>query len=119
MAAQLHLWLAVACALLIAAAGAEAVVRLVRRAVPGRLAERLDQVVLLVLLITTAGGLGLVAGGGGPQSSLHYIYAVVALGLLPLASTFTRGRSARVRAGATVVAAIVALVVVWRLSQTG
>lgn len=119
MAAQLHLWLALACALLIAAAGVEAAWRLVRRAPPERLAERLDQVVLLVLLVTSAGGLGVVAGGGGPANSLHYVYTVVALALLPLASTFTRGRSARVRAGATVVAAIVALVVVLRLFQTG
>ena len=119
MAAQLHLWLAVACALLIAAAGAEAAWRLVRRAAPGRLAERLDQVVLLVLLVTSAGGLGVVTGGGGPSNSLHYVYTVVALAMLPLASTFTRGRSARLRAAATVVAAIVALVVVVRLFQTG
>jgi hypothetical protein len=119
LAAQLHLWLAVACALLIAAAGAEAAVRLFRRTAPGRLAERVDQVVLLALVVTSAGGLGVVAGGGSPQSSLHYVYSVVALGLLPLVSTFTRGRSARVRASATLVASIVALVVVWRLFQTG
>lgn len=119
MATQLHLYFAVACALLIAAAGAEAAWRLVRRAAPARLAERLDQVVLLALLVTSAGGLGVVAGGGGPSNSLHYIYTVVALALLPLASTFTRARSARVRAAATMLAAIVALVVVWRLFQTG
>jgi hypothetical protein len=75
--------------------------------------------VLLALLVTSAGGLGVAAGGGGPANSLHYVYTVVALGLLPLASTFTRGRSARVRAGATLIAAIVALVVVFRLFQTG
>lgn len=72
-----------------------------------------------MLLVTSAGGLGVVAGGGSPANSLHYIYTVVALGLLPLATAFTRGRSARVRAGATVVAAIVALVVVLGLFQTG
>lgn len=119
MATQIHLYLAVACALLIAAAGAEAAWRLVRRAAPARLAERLDQGVLLALLVTSAGGLGVVAGGGGPSTSLHYIYTVVALALLPLASTFTRSRSDLMRASATLIAALVALVVVFRLFQTG
>lgn len=93
--------------------------RLVRRAPPAVFAKRLDQAVLLALLVTSAGGLGVVAGGGSPANSLHYVYTVVALGLLPLASTFTRDRSARVRAGATAVAAIVAMVVVLWLFQTG
>lgn len=119
MAAQLHVWLAVATALLLAAAGIEGAWRFVRRAPPTGLATRLDQVVLLALLITSAGGLGVLVGGSSPASSLHYVYTVVALGLLPLVVTFTRGRSARVRASATVVAALVALVVVFRLSQTG
>jgi hypothetical protein len=119
LAAQLHLWLAVACALLVTAAGVEALWRMVRRAPPAVLAQRIDQSVLLALVITSAGGLGVVSAGGGPANSLHYVYTVVALGLLPLASTFTRGRSDRVRAGATLIAAIVALVVVLRLFQTG
>jgi hypothetical protein len=91
----------------------------VRNAASTALSERLDQVVLLALLITAAGGLGVVAGGGAPRDSLHYVYVVVVIGLLPLATTLARGRSARVRAGATVIAVLTALVVMVRLSQTG
>ena len=101
------------------AAGLEAAWRFVRNAASTALSKRLDQVVLLALLITAAGGLGVVAGGGAPRDSLHYLYVVVVLGLLPLATTMARGRSPRVRAGATVVAVLAALVVLLRLSQTG
>ena len=83
------------------------------------MSAQLDQIVLLAFLIASAGGLGVVVGGGSPASSLHYVYSVVGIGLLPLASTLTRGRSARLRAGTTLVAAIVALVVIVRLFQTG
>ena len=92
---------------------------MIRNASPARLAERIDQVVLLAFIVTSAGGLGVVMGGGSPASSLHYVYTVVGIGLLPLASTLTRGRSARLRAGATFVAAVVGLVVILRLFQTG
>jgi hypothetical protein len=101
------------------AAGTEAAWRFVRRAAPTGLSERLDQFVLLALLITAAGGLGVVAGGGAPSNSLHYVYVVVVLALLPLATTLTRNRSVRLRAGATVLAVLVGLVVILRLAQTG
>lgn len=101
------------------AAGLEAAWRFVRNAASTALSERLDQVVLLALLITAAGGLGVIAGGGAPRDSLHYLYVVVVLGLLPLATTMARGRSPRVRAGATLMAVLTALVVLLRLSQTG
>jgi hypothetical protein len=104
---------------LIAAAGAEAAWRLVRSVPAQKLAERLDQSVLLALVVTSASGLGVVTGGGAPANSLHYVYTVVALGLLPLASILTRGRSARLRAAATIAASITALIVLLLLFQTG
>ena len=58
-------------------------------------------------------------GGGAPGDSLHYVYAAIALLGLPLASTFTRGRSPRTAAAVALVIAVVLLVVLLRLFQTG
>jgi hypothetical protein len=91
----------------------------VRNAAPSSLSQRLEQFVLLALLVTAAGGLGVVVGGGAPRDSLHYMYVVIVIALLPLATTLTRNRSARLCAGATLAAVLTALVVIVRLSQTG
>jgi hypothetical protein len=58
-------------------------------------------------------------GGGGPGDSLHYVYAVVALATVPMASWIARGRSPRTRAAVSFIAALIALVVWIRLLQTG
>ena len=93
--------------------------RALRAKPPGTWSARLDSALLLALIVTSAGGLGIVFGGGGPKESLHYVYSVVAIGALPITSSMTRRFSPRTRGVATLVAALVVVIVVVRLFQTG
>jgi hypothetical protein len=104
---------------LIAATGIEGGWRAVTAAPPGRLAERLGTLYLIALVVASAGGLGLLLGGSAPSEPLHFVYAIVALGILPLVDSLSRGASARARGLATGVAALVLLVVLVRLFATG
>ncbi|MGZ8705375.1 MAG: hypothetical protein ACXWYB_12010 [Aeromicrobium sp.] len=83
------------------------------------MADRLDGILLLVLAVAIAGGLGLLVGGARPRELLHFVYAIVVLSALPIAGTLTKEASARARELARVVGAFVALVVVARLFGTG
>ena len=76
-------------------------------------------ILLVMLVVAIAGGLGLLLGGGHPAQQLHFVYAIVALGVLPIADTLSKGRSTRTRGLATLVGALVALVVIARLFGTG
>jgi len=97
----------------------EAAWRWLRRLAPSPLTERLEQILLIALVVSSAGGLGVLVGGGQPHQQLHYLYAAIALAVIPIASFGTRGRTPRLRAGVSAVAAIVALIVIARLFQTG
>lgn len=99
--------------------GLEAASRAWRGSPRGLVAERLGPLFILALVVTVAGGLGLLAGGGRPREILHFVYAIVALGALPVAESITRQASPRQRAIARLVGALVALVVIARLFQTG
>jgi len=99
--------------------GLDAAVRIVRRTPPGVVAERLGQILLIALVVTVAGGLGLLAGGGRPREILHFVYAIVALGAVPVAAALARRAGPRQRGIASLVGALVALAVVARLFQTG
>ena len=79
----------------------------------------MESALLLALVVAAAGGLGVLIGGGQPAQPLHFVYSLVAIGLVPFASYLTRRRQARTRAAATFVASAVALVVIVRLFQTG
>jgi len=97
----------------------EAAWRAWRHQAPSRTSRTLETIVLIVILVTAAGGLGLLTGGGGPHDSLHLLYGVLALGVLPIAGRFSRNSGAR-RAGiATALAGVVVLVILLRLFQTG
>jgi hypothetical protein len=99
--------------------GIEALWRALRNLPPGRWARLLEQGTLIAIVIASAGGLGIVVGGGAPADSLHYVYAAVALAVMPFASSISARLGARTRALVTFGAAIVALVVMVRLFQTG
>jgi hypothetical protein len=99
--------------------GLEALWRAWRRSPPGLLAERLERLVVLALVVTVAGGLGLLAGGGRPREILHFVYSIVALGAVVVADSISRRAGPRRRAIATLVGALVALAVIARLFQTG
>lgn len=119
MSTQLHIWLAVAAAFVIVLVGLEAGWRAWRRLPPGETMRRLEGLLLVLLLVAIAGGLGLLAGGGHPREILHFVYAVVAFGAVPIAATLSSRASPRTRGLAGVAGAIVALVVVARLFGTG
>lgn len=74
---------------------------------------------LLVLVVTIAGGLGLFVGGGRPREVLHFIYALVAFGMLPVVDLLARRMGPRGRAIATLAASLIGLGVIVRLFQTG
>jgi hypothetical protein len=105
--------------LTVALVGLEAAWRAWRGTTRGLAAERLEPLFILALVVTVAGGLGLLAGGGRPREVLHFVYAIVALGALPVAESIARQASPRRRAIASLVGALVALVVIARLFQTG
>ncbi len=104
---------------MIVLAGVEAGWRAWRRSPPGDVADRLDGILLLVLVVAIAGGLGLLAGGARPRELLHFVYAIVVLSALPIAGALTKEASPRAGGLARVAGAIVALVVVVRLFGTG
>ena len=87
---------------------------------PGLWAGRLSSATIVVVIVAAAGGLGILVGGGAPADWLHYVYALIAILGLPLVATLTRGRTPRVAAGlGCVVVALVLIVVLLRLFQTG
>jgi hypothetical protein len=100
-------------------AGVEAAWRARRRSPAGVAAARLDGLVLLVVTVTAAGGLGLLVGGGRPRETLHFVYPVIAIGALLVATSFSTHWEPRRRAIATLLGALVALVAILRLFATG
>ncbi len=119
MADQLHRTLAlvaVAMALLVAIAAAWRAWQAQPR---GMASERLEAVLLIVVGVAIAGGLGMLVGGARPAESLHFFYAALALGAVPVATSLGRRASARAAALATLVGALVASVLIARLFQTG
>lgn len=104
---------------MVVAAGLEGAWRALRRRRRGPLSARLEGLLVLALVVASAGGLGLLVGGARPREALHFVYAIVALGLMPLASSLS-GRSEPRRQGlATSLGAVIALVVIARLFGTG
>jgi len=97
----------------------EATWRLVTNRPPGVWASRLSSATIVVVVVSAAGGLGILVGGGGPADSLHYVYALIAILGLPIVATLTRRRTPRVAAGLVLVVALVLIVVLLRLFQTG
>ena len=93
--------------------------RAARRLPAGAAAARLDGLVLLLVAVTAAGGLGLLVGGARPHELLHFVYAVVALAALPISTSVSARWEPRRRAMATVVGALIGLAVIVRLFATG
>jgi hypothetical protein len=104
---------------LVAAAGVEGAWRAFRAASRGALGRRLEQLVQIAVAVAAAGGLGLFVGGARPAESLHFVYAVVALGATPVAASLSRRWQPRTQGATSAVAAAVVLVVILRLFQTG
>jgi hypothetical protein len=118
-ARDLHFLLAIATLAAIIAVAAEAAVRLVRGRLPGRFVARSLAVVLILVVMATAGGLALLVGGHRPREWWHAMYAGFAFAMIPLADSITLRASARWKALARLLGALVALEVIVRLFQTG
>jgi hypothetical protein len=99
--------------------GAESAWRAWRAQPRGRVGEWLAGVLLIVVGVTIAGGLGMLVGGGRPREPLHFVYAILAFGAVPVASSIARRAPPRREALATLIGAVVALVLIARLFQTG
>gem|GEM_PF-6819709 len=104
---------------MVAVVAIEAAVRAWRGVAPAQWVGQLRRGMILVLVVTSAGGLGILLAGGGPHEPLHFLYAILAIGSLPVADSLARKSSPRRRAVITLIAAIVLFVLLARLFQTG
>ena len=81
--------------------------------------ERLQAFIVAVLIVGAASGLVMFATGARPADGLHLLYAVIAIGLIPLARSFL-GRSGGLRPAALLLVAFVVMgAVLYRLFTTG
>ncbi len=115
----MHYWLAVVSVAAAVSLAVEAGWRAIRRRPAGRLADWFATLLLLALLIASAGGLGVALGGGAPAEPLHYLYAAIGIAIVPIGVVAVRRRSPRWAALGMVVAGLIAVVVIARLFQTG
>lgn len=115
----LHLYLAFAGAAAMVLVALEGTVRAWLKRAPGRLSAWVSALAMLALMITIGGGLGLFVRGARPREFLHFIYAVLALATIPFVDALTSKASPRMQGLATMLGALVALVVIWRLFSTG
>ncbi len=74
---------------------------------------------VILLGMTAAGGLALLVGGQRPKEFLHLVYALLALGLVPLGDALAAQASPRRRALARLLGGLVAAGVIARLFATG
>lgn len=119
MVAQLHVALAYLGIGLAIAVAVDAGWRAWRNRRAGALSERLDALLLIATGVAAAGGLGIYVGGGRPAEGLHFIYAVLVLGAVPIAKSIGGKGSTRRIATARLIGAVVAVVLIARLFQTG
>jgi hypothetical protein len=119
MSSALHWFLALACVLVMALVGLEASRRALLNRPPEAMATRLVGVVLLMLGVTAASGLGMLVAGVYPRKEMHFVYALFALGAIPVANALGGRRSPRRRALITAGGALFGLVVIARLFMTG
>jgi hypothetical protein len=119
MSSAVHWFLAVASAVVMTLAGLEASRRVLINRPPGALAARITGIVLLLLGVTVASGLGMLVAGVHPRKELHFVYALLAFGAIPVANALGSRGSPRRRALLTLVGALFGLVVIVRLFMTG
>lgn len=118
-ARDVHVTLAAASVLVVIVAGVEAAVRAVTRRPPGRVSGTLSTIVAIILGMTAAAGLAMLVRGERPGEPLHFVYAALALVLLPLGDSLAAGAEPRRRAAARVLAVVLTFGVIARLFATG
>jgi D-alanyl-lipoteichoic acid acyltransferase DltB (MBOAT superfamily) len=85
----------------------------------GRRFEQAQAAVVSVFLIAAVSGGLLLPTGARPSEGLHFLYAIVALAVIPLARSFLGRTSARSAAALLLVAFVVLGAVTYRLFTTG
>jgi hypothetical protein len=114
-----HWFLALVSAVVMTLAGLEACRRALLKEQPGLLTARIAGIVLLLLGVTAASGLGMFLGGAHPNKELHFMYALLVFGAIPVANALGSRKSPRRCALTTVVGALFGLVLIMRLFMTG
>lgn len=116
---DIHVALAWAAVVAMAAIAVEAGVRTVRRRGPGRLAEAGLALALVLIGMASAAGLAMLARGERPSEWLHLLYAILGFGLVPVTESLTAHAPPQGRSLARLGGAVVALGVIARLFATG
>jgi len=119
MSSALHWFLGLASVLVVVLVGLESSWRALLNRPPGAVAARLTGIVLLLLGLTAAGGLGMLIAGKHPQNKLHFMYALLAFAAVPTANILGSHGPPRRCALLTVVGALFGLAVIVRLFKTG
>jgi hypothetical protein len=81
--------------------------------------ERFQAAVVSLIVVGAASGLLLLASGTRPAETIHLLYAVVAIGLIPLARSFLGRASGRASAALLLVALVALGGILYRLFTTG
>ncbi len=81
--------------------------------------DQLRRALTVVLGLQVATGVVLFVSGARPHESLHLLYGLVVIAILPLAGAFGSEAPPRPRAWVLVGACLLLLVVAWRLASTG
>jgi hypothetical protein len=81
--------------------------------------DRLHGGLTVVIGLQVAGGVTLYVSGARPNESLHLLYGLAVMAILPLASTFAAEGPPRPRAWLLVASCAILLALAWRLASTG
>jgi hypothetical protein len=84
-----------------------------------RWVDQLRRVATVVIGLQVVTGAAVYASGGRPHESLHLLYGLAALAILPLAGSFGAEAPPRPRAWVLAVACLILVVIAWRLASTG
>jgi hypothetical protein len=114
---QLHAIGAAVVLVAVAATGLTAVLIALRGGSPWT--ERLRTGLTTVIGLQVAIGLAVFVSSARPRETLHLLYGLAALGVLPLAGAFAAEAPPRPRAWVLASACLVLLVIAWRLASTG
>jgi len=85
----------------------------------GQWASRLTGLLLVLIGLTAAAGLALLVDGYRPRELLHFVYALLAFGIVPAADSISARWPQRRRALARGIGSLVGLGVILRLYGTG
>ncbi len=116
---SIHLYIAYAAVVGIAAGIGWTVVLAVSGRRGGPLFERFQAAVVSAIIVGAASGLLMLLSGARPADGLHLLYAVIAIALIPLARSFLGRASGRGAAALLLIAFVVLGGVLYRLFATG